>query len=148
MQCSFLPLGEFAQFHLSVPCEIWNPPQDPGLQQFLQQAGGLPRNSPESKAGGKLDESKQAKAISDEQGGITGWGTTAPPSKHPSDGHHAQTDTAESSGKFPSTKIEISDSNQAGLTVPLLTKGTQSSPGFYPILSLPWGFGGFQTQSV
>lgn len=22
----FLPLSEFAQFHLTVPCELWNPP--------------------------------------------------------------------------------------------------------------------------
>lgn len=34
-----------------------------------KQAGGLPRNSPERKAGGKLDDARQVKAISDEQGG-------------------------------------------------------------------------------
>lgn len=112
-----------------------------------KQAGGLPRNSPESKGGGQLDDSRQAKAISDEQGGITRWGTAALISKHTSDGHHAKTDTAECSDRFPLTGIEISDSNQAGLTVPLL-KGTQGSTGFYPnsvpVFSLPWGLGGFR----
>lgn len=48
-------------------------------------------------------------------------GTTALRSKHTSNGHHAKTDTAECSDRFPLTGIEISDSTQAGLTVPLLT---------------------------
>lgn len=108
----------------------------------------MPRNSPESKAEGKLDDSRQAKAISDEQGGITGWGTTALISKHTSNGHHEQTDTAECPGRFPFTGIEISDSNQAGLTVPLLTvkKDTKlhrllppSCPSVQPALGF-WGF--------
>lgn len=86
-----------------------------------KQAGGLPRNSPESKAGGELDDSRQVKEISDEQGGSPRWETTGLISKRSCNGHHAKTDTAESSDRFPSTGIEISDSNQAGLSVPLLT---------------------------
>lgn len=132
---------------LPVKCGILHRTQ--GFSSSSKQAGGLPRNSPESKAGGKLDESKQAKAISDEQGGIPGWGTTAVPPKHTSDGHHAQTDTAECSGKFPFTEIEISDSNPAGLTAPLLTVRRDTelhrlSPHPVPVPALGfWGVSGF-----
>lgn len=67
-----------------------------------RQAGGLPRNPPESKAAGKL----QARAISDEQGGVTRWGTPALRSEHISNGPHAKTDTAESPDRFPLAELK------------------------------------------
>lgn len=110
-----------------------------------KQAESLPRKSPESKGGGELDDSRQAKTISDEQGGITRWGTAALIFKHTSDGHHAKTDTAECSDRFPLTGIEISDSNQAGLTVPLLrvkrdTRLHRLLPQFCPSVQPALGF--------
>lgn len=64
----FLSLPSFTSL-FPVKSEILHRIQGSAVPVPSKQAQGLPRNSPESKAGGELDDSRQVKAISDEQRG-------------------------------------------------------------------------------
>lgn len=69
VQCFFFPWVSLPSFTSLFPVNSGILHRIQGFSSSSKQAGGLPRNPPESKAEGKLDGSRQAKAISDEQGG-------------------------------------------------------------------------------